>query len=181
MSIFFSRFLINTYRPWRMSARIHRRNFIAAESMNDTTTPSATAPAEPKTLVEGAYNRLGATSSKAKTPGEKLRVEHLKDQYEVGAGTLREAPAAAGHRCAGGGPGQRGFRVAPISSPTSRTSPCTRVLLETEALRQSITRGDDSGKRTSWRRFTACPVQNRSSPRGHHRRVGNAHAPSTRP
>ena len=47
---------------------------------------------EPKTLAEAAYRQLRRDIIEGvHKPGEKLRVEHLKDQYEVGAGTLREA------------------------------------------------------------------------------------------
>ena len=49
-------------------------------------------PQTPRTLVERAYLSLRHDVICGKlAPGERLRVEHLKDQYEVGAGTLREA------------------------------------------------------------------------------------------
>ncbi|MGP1614499.1 MAG: GntR family transcriptional regulator, partial [Pollutimonas bauzanensis] len=60
--------------------------------MNESVAIAATDAREPKTLVEGAYNRLRRDIIEGvHRPGEKLRVEHLKDQYDVGAGTLREA------------------------------------------------------------------------------------------
>ena len=75
-------------------------------------------------------------------PGERLRVEHLKDQYEVGAGTLREALSLLVSDALVTSEGQRGFRVAPISLADLEDVTNTRVMLETEALRQSIRHGD---------------------------------------
>lgn len=100
--------------------------------------------AEPKTLVEAAYHRLRRDIIEGvRSPGEKLRVEHLKDEYEVGAGTLREALLLLVTDALVVGQGQRGFRVAPISLVDFEDITRTRVLLETEALRQSIALGDD--------------------------------------
>lgn len=102
------------------------------------------AAAEPKTLVEGAYQRLRRDIIEGvHAPGEKLRVEHLKDQYDVGAGTLREALLLLVTDALVVTQGQRGFRVAPISITDFEDITRTRVLLETEALRQSITLGGD--------------------------------------
>ena len=109
------------------------------------TTEELNKGAEPKTLVEGAYHRLRRDIIEGvHPPGEKLRVEHLKDQYEVGAGTLREALLLLVTDALVVGQGQRGFRVAPISLEDFEDITRTRVLLETEALRQSITLGDDA-------------------------------------
>lgn len=100
---------------------------------------------EPKTLVEGAYRQLRRDIIEGRhPPGEKLRVEHLKDQYQVGAGTLREALALLVSDSLVVTQGQRGFRVAPISLSDIEDITHTRVLLETEALRQSIAAGDDA-------------------------------------
>ncbi|NTV10535.1 MAG: FCD domain-containing protein [Zoogloea sp.] len=99
---------------------------------------------EPKTLVEGAYRQLRRDIIEgAVQPGEKLRVEHLKDRYQVGAGTLREALQLLVTDALVVAQGQRGFRVAPISVADFEDITRTRVLLETEALRQSIQLGDD--------------------------------------
>ena len=97
----------------------------------------------PRTLVERAYLglRQGIVSGKL-APGERLRVEHLKDEYEVGAGTLREALSLLLSDALVTAEGQRGFRVAPISLADLEDLTNTRVLIETEALRQSIRHGD---------------------------------------
>jgi DNA-binding GntR family transcriptional regulator len=99
--------------------------------------------AAPRTLVERAYLSLRHDVVCGKlAPGERLRVEHLKDQYEVGAGTLREALSLLVSDALVTSEGQRGFRVAPISLADLEDVTNTRVMLETEALRQSIRHGD---------------------------------------
>lgn len=97
----------------------------------------------PRTLVERAYLRLRHDIVCGKlVGGERLRVEHLKDQYEVGAGTLREALSLLVSDALVTSEGQRGFRVASISMADLADVTNTRVMLETEALRQSIRHGD---------------------------------------
>lgn len=97
----------------------------------------------PRTRVERAYLGLRRDIVCGKLlPGERLRAEHLKDQYEVGAATLREALSLLLSDALVTAEGQRGFRVAPISLADLEDVTNTRVLIETEALRQSIRRGD---------------------------------------
>ena len=112
--------------------------------MNEAVPPKTTDAVEPKTLVEGAYQRLRRDIIEGvHAPGEKLRVEHLKDRYEVGAGTLREALLLLVTDALVVAQGQRGFRVAPISIEDFEDITRTRILLETQALRQSIALGGD--------------------------------------
>jgi DNA-binding GntR family transcriptional regulator len=97
----------------------------------------------PRTLVERAYLGLRHDIVCGKlAPGDRLRVEHLKDQYAVGAGTLREALSLLLSDALVTAEGQRGFRVAPISLADLEDVTNSRVLIETEALRQSIRHGD---------------------------------------
>lgn len=101
---------------------------------------------EPRTLAERAYLGLRQDIvTGALPPGQRLRVEHLKDRYEVGAGTLREALGLLVSDALVQAEGQRGFRVAPMSLADLQDVTDNRVFLETEALRQSIRRGD-----TAW-------------------------------
>lgn len=98
----------------------------------------------PRTLAEGAYLQVRRDIIEGRlAPGEKLRVEHLKDRYGIGAGTLREALALLLSDVLVVVEGQRGFHVAPISLQDLADITDTRVLLETNALRQSIQNGDD--------------------------------------
>lgn len=99
--------------------------------------------AAPRTLVERAYLSLRHDAVCGKlAPGERLRVEHLKDHYGVGAGTLREALARLVSDALVTAEGQRGFHVTAISLADLEDVTATRVMLETEALRQSIRNGD---------------------------------------
>lgn len=112
--------------------------------MSETVLAPPRETVEPKTLVEGAYQRLRRDIIEGvHPPGEKLRVEHLKDQYDVGAGTLREALLLLVTDALVVAQGQRGFRVAPISIEDFEDITRTRILLETEALRQSIALGGE--------------------------------------
>jgi DNA-binding GntR family transcriptional regulator len=74
-------------------------------------------------------------------PGERLRVEHLKAQYGVGAGTLREAITRLVSDALVEAEGQRGFRVAPISLDDLTHLTDLRVHVEIDALRRSIREG----------------------------------------
>ena len=99
--------------------------------------------AAPRTLVERAYLGLRHDVVCGKlAPGERLRVEHLKDHYGVGAGTLREALALLVSDALVTAEGQRGFHVTAISLSDLEDVTATRVMIETEALRQSIRNGD---------------------------------------
>ena len=109
--------------------------------------PSAAeaAPPPPKTLVESAYRNLRRNIIEGRLPpGEKLRIEHMKDDYGVGGATLREALSLLISDALVVSQGQRGFRVAPVSLEDLADITETRVMLEGEALRQSIARGDET-------------------------------------
>ncbi|MES2537960.1 MAG: FCD domain-containing protein [Pseudomonadota bacterium] len=98
---------------------------------------------EPKTLVEAAYRQIYVDIMEGRLlPGQRLRVEHLKGHYRVGAATLREALVLLVADALVIGVGQRGFRVKPMSLHDIKDITETRVMLETEALRQSILEGD---------------------------------------
>jgi DNA-binding GntR family transcriptional regulator len=74
--------------------------------------------------VERAYLALRQDIvSGTLAPGARLRVEHLKDHYEVGAGTLREALALLLSDALVVAEGQRGFASRPSPWPIWRTSP----------------------------------------------------------
>src|SRR5580700_1004200 len=104
-------------------------------NLNDSTEANS----RPRTLVEGAYLQVRRDIIEGRlAPGEKLRVEHLKDRYGIGAGTMREAFALLLSDVLVVAEGQRGFHVAPISLQDLEDLTNTRVLLETNALRQSI-------------------------------------------
>ena len=97
-----------------------------------------------QSLVSAAYASLRRDIIEGRlAPGSRLRVEHLKDSYGVGSGTLREALALLVSDALVVSHSQRGFHVTPISISDFYDITQTRILLETEALRQSIRDGDD--------------------------------------
>lgn len=116
--------------------------------------PNSPAPGAPtagpatagaRSLVEAAYATLRRdilTGDLA--PGSKLRFEMLRARYGWGASTLREALTRLVGEALVTAEEQRGFRVAPVSLADFADLTHTRVLVELEALRQSITRGDDA-------------------------------------
>ncbi len=105
----------------------------------------STARANAKTLVENSYLVLRQDIVEGRyPPGSRLRVEHLKDDYQVGAGTLREALSRLASETLVVAEGQRGFTVAPMSLEDLADLTEARLLLETEALRRSLRKGDDA-------------------------------------
>ncbi|GEO17199.1 GntR family transcriptional regulator [Microvirga aerophila] len=76
-------------------------------------------------------------------PGEPLRFEALRASFGASFTTLREALMSLVADGLVAAEGQRGFRVAPISLDDLFDITSTRVLIEIEALRQAIAKGDD--------------------------------------
>lgn len=109
--------------------------------------PAADDAAEPhaRTLSEHAYHQLRQHIIEGHyPPGTKLRVEHLKDVYGVGAGTLREALTRLVSDALVVAEGQRGFRVTPMSVDDLEAITRLRIHIEVDALRDSVRRGDDA-------------------------------------
>jgi len=97
-----------------------------------------------KTLSEAAYDALRDDIIRGRLePESKLRIEELRKHYGTGASPLREAL----NRLAGEGfvtmEGQRGFRVAPLSTKDLTDITRLRIMLECEAVRESMRHGDD--------------------------------------
>ena len=106
--------------------------------------PSLAHPATPDTLVGTAYAALRRDIIEGTlAPSSRLRVEHLKNDYAVGASTLREALSLLVSDGLVVAHSQRGFHVAPMSLADFRDITRTRILLECDALRHSIEHGDD--------------------------------------
>ncbi|ASM77157.1 GntR family transcriptional regulator [Vitreoscilla filiformis] len=129
-------------------------------------TLAATESTSPRTQVERAYLALRQDIVQGDLPpGEKLRVEHLKDRYEVGAGTLREALSLLVSDALVTAEGQRGFRVATASLADLEDVTRLRVMLETEALRQSIRLGTAAWAHDLTRAYEALATVERHHPR----------------
>lgn len=95
-----------------------------------------------RTLTEQTYAELRTDIIEGRlVPGSKLRIEHLRQAYSVGAGTLREALTRLVSDALVTTEGQRGFRVSPIAIDDLEDIVQLRVHIETHALRQSIRHG----------------------------------------
>jgi GntR family transcriptional regulator, carbon starvation induced regulator len=95
------------------------------------------------TLASVVYEQLRADLLRGTlAPGEKLRMESLRERYGVGASPVREAL----NRLAAEGLvvqiDQRGFRVAPVSIEDLRELTKARLWVTGMALRESIAHGD---------------------------------------
>lgn len=98
-----------------------------------------------KTGGEIAYVRLREDIvSGALQPGQKLKIEMLKDRYALGNGPLREAMSRLSAEYLIEQSGQRGFRVAELSVRDAREIGEMRLLVEVDALRRSIARANEA-------------------------------------
>ena len=103
-----------------------------------------TETAAPRSLIEFTYLQLRSDIIEGRLlPGAKLRVEHLKDDYGVGAGTVREALGLLLADSLVVSQAQRGFRVSSMSLDDIEDLTRTRTLLECAALRDSIELGNE--------------------------------------
>jgi len=111
----------------------------------------AARPAEPaasredETLAMVAYRRLRRDIvTGAFAPGQPLRLEVLRQRYGLSFSPLREALNRLQAERLVVAAALRGFSVAPLSTEEMWDATETRILIETEALRRSIERGDDA-------------------------------------
>lgn len=99
---------------------------------------------ETRTLIEAAYRRMRRDIVEGRLEaGKRLRVEHLKSIYQVRSGTLREAMALLVADALVQQEFQHGFNVSPVSLADLEDLTRMRMLLECEALRESIAAGKD--------------------------------------
>lgn len=100
-------------------------------------------PREGETVGDVAYRRIRADLVNGKLkPLDRLRLEVLRDAYDVSISTLREILGKLAVEELITAEGQRGFRVAPISVSDLTGLGELRILLETHALRRSLALGD---------------------------------------
>jgi DNA-binding GntR family transcriptional regulator len=75
-------------------------------------------------------------------PGSRMRVEQLRERYQVSSGVVREAlPRLAGEGLAVLAP-QQGYSVISVSEEDLRHLTQARIAIETQVFRQSIEAGD---------------------------------------
>lgn len=95
------------------------------------------------TISEVTYQRLRADIVACKlSPGQKLRLDGLRERYGVGVSTLREILNRLASEDLVVAEGQKGFSVAPATAADLREIADLRLLLESHALRQSFENGD---------------------------------------
>lgn len=96
-----------------------------------------------KTQAEKAYRLVREDIvSGTLAPELKLKIDFLRDRYDIGAGPLREALARLSGEYLVTLTGQRGFVVAPMSVSDAREIGHLRKIFEADALSQSIPKGD---------------------------------------
>lgn len=104
---------------------------------------TTTHPGSRETVGSGIYQRLREDIIMGRLPpGQRLRLDQLREDYPAGASTLREALsrlAADGFVIA---EGQRGFQVAPVSAAGLHEIAALRLLVEEHALRRSFSLGN---------------------------------------
>src|SRR5215217_2266814 len=96
-----------------------------------------------QTIGEATYARLRADIIACRLPpGQKLRLEPLRETYGVGVSTLREILNRLASEDLVVAEGQKGFAVAPATAADLREIADLRLLLESHALQLSFRRGD---------------------------------------
>ena len=102
-----------------------------------------TRASEYDSVSETAYRRIRTDIIFGKlNPGEKLKLERLREDYGASVGTLRELLSRLASEALVIAEGQRGFEVAPVSAENLREIAALRLLLESHALTQSFKAGD---------------------------------------
>ncbi|WP_018897891.1 GntR family transcriptional regulator [Rhizobium sp. 2MFCol3.1] len=96
-----------------------------------------------ETIAESSYRRIRADIIFGRlAPGQKLKLDALKESYETSISTLREILNRLSSEGLVLAEGQRGFQVCPVSITDLREIAALRLLLETHALEQSFAQGD---------------------------------------
>jgi GntR family transcriptional regulator, carbon starvation induced regulator len=100
---------------------------------------------QPKTLSEEVHANLRADLLACKfMPGERLRLESLKEQYAVGFSPLREALTRLTSDGLVTSIGQKGFRVSPMSLYDAQDIITTRQRIDDLILPDALAHGDSA-------------------------------------
>jgi GntR family carbon starvation induced transcriptional regulator len=96
-----------------------------------------------QTIGEATYVRLREDIIACRlAPGHKLKLEAVRERYDVGVSTLREILNRLASEALVVAEGQKGFAVAPATAKDLREVADLRLLLESHALRLSLANGD---------------------------------------
>lgn len=94
-------------------------------------------------VAEAAYRRIRADIIFGRlAPGQKLRLEVLREAYGTSVSTLREILNRLASEGLVAAEGQKGFVVSPVSAANFREIAAMRLLLEGHAMAQSFDAGD---------------------------------------
>lgn len=95
------------------------------------------------TIGETAYRRIRSDIIFGRlAPGQKLKLDQLKEDYDVSVSTLREILNRLSSEGLVLAEGQRGFEVSPVSRENLKEIAALRLLLESHAITQSFASGD---------------------------------------
>jgi GntR family carbon starvation induced transcriptional regulator len=123
----------------------HKKNTMKIENETDAMAIPATPSPEggsPESITSRAYSQLRADiMSGVLEPGRKLKIEQLRQHYDVGSSPIREALSLLTSDQFVERIDQRGFRVANVSLQEFDELLKTRCWLEERALRESINNG----------------------------------------
>ncbi|MDO5528070.1 MAG: FCD domain-containing protein [Paracoccus sp. (in: a-proteobacteria)] len=93
-------------------------------------------------IGDGAHRRIRTDIIFGRlAPGQRLRLESLRDSYEVSVSTLREILSRLASEGLVTAEGQRGFQVSTISEHNLREIAALRLLLESHAMAHSFETG----------------------------------------
>jgi DNA-binding GntR family transcriptional regulator len=96
-----------------------------------------------ETIADSSFRRIRADIIFGRLPpGQKLKLDSLKDAYETSISTLREVLNRLSSEGFVVAEGQKGFEVSPVSVADLKETAALRLLLEAHALEQSFTHGD---------------------------------------
>lgn len=100
-------------------------------------------PGIAETIGENAYRRIRADIIFGRiAPGQKLKLDGLKETYGASVSTLREILSRLTSEGLVVAEGQKGFEAAPVSVENLTEIAALRMLLEGHALEQSFAAGD---------------------------------------
>ncbi|MDQ0321666.1 DNA-binding GntR family transcriptional regulator [Pararhizobium capsulatum DSM 1112] len=96
-----------------------------------------------ETIAESTYRRIRADIIFGRlVPGQKLRLENVRESYDTSISTLREILNRLSSEGLVVAEGQKGFEVSPVSVSDLKETAALRLLLETHAIEQSFMNGD---------------------------------------
>jgi GntR family carbon starvation induced transcriptional regulator len=100
-------------------------------------------PDDVDSIADEGHRRIRSDIIFAKLrPGQKLRLEALREEYGVSVSTLREILSRLSSEGFVLAEGRRGFEVAPVSGDELKELADLRLLLETRAMQRSFANGD---------------------------------------